>query len=48
LDGLLAKGVSGTLFGGINLNRDQPDYLHTQLYNCLRELILGGAVNREK
>lgn len=44
----MVKGVAGTLFGSINLNRDDPGYLHTQLYNSLRELILDGVLKSEQ
>ena len=44
----MVKGVAGTLFGSINLSRDQPDHLHTQLYNSLRELILDGVLQSEQ
>ena len=44
----MVKGVAGTLFGSINLNRDQPEHLHTQLYNALRELILDGILQSEQ
>ena len=44
----MAKSVAGTLFGSINLNRAEPNYLHTQLYQSLRELILNGALHSEQ
>ena len=34
----MVKSVAGTLFGSINLDRADPNFLHTQLYNLLREL----------
>jgi len=44
----VVKGVAGTLFGSINLDRDQPDHLHTQLYNALRGFILDGVLQSEQ
>ena len=44
----MVKGVAGTLFGSINLDRGQPGHLHTQLYNSLRELILDGVLRSEQ
>jgi GntR family transcriptional regulator/MocR family aminotransferase len=44
----MVKGVAGTLFGSINLDRDDPNFLHTQLYNLLRELILDGVLQGEQ
>jgi len=36
--------VAGTLFGAIDLQRGAPDFLHAQLYDSLRELILDGVL----
>ena len=44
----MPKNIAGTLFGSISLNREAPNYLHTQLYNALRALILDGAVPSEQ
>ena len=44
----MVKGVAGTLFGSINLDRGDPSYLHSQLYNSLRELILDGVLKSEQ
>ena len=44
----MVKSVAGTLFGSIDLQRGCPDYLHTQLYNALRELILNGVLKSEQ
>ena len=44
----MVKGVAGTLFGSINLDRADPNFLHTQLYNLLRELILDGVLQGEQ
>ena len=44
----MVKGVAGTLFGSINLRRNDPSHLHTQLYNSLRELILNGVLQSEQ
>ena len=44
----MVKGVAGTLFGSINLKRGDSSYLHTQLYNSLRELILDGVLQSEQ
>jgi GntR family transcriptional regulator/MocR family aminotransferase len=44
----LVRGVSGTLFGSIDLKRGDSSYLHTQLYNSLRELILDGVLQSEQ
>ncbi len=44
----MVKGLAGTLFGSINLNRNDPSHLHSQLYNSLRELILDGVLQSEQ
>lgn len=44
----MVRGVSGTLFGSIDLKRGDSSYLHTQLYNSLRELILDGVLQSEQ
>jgi len=44
----LAKSAAGTLFGAIHLNRNIPSFLHTQLYNALREMILDGILRSEQ
>jgi len=44
----MVKSVAGTLFGSINLDRADPNFLHTQLYNLLRELILDGVLQGEQ
>ena len=38
------RSVAGTLFGAIDLRRGDTSFLHTQLYNSLRELILDGVL----
>ena len=44
----MVKSVASTLFGSINLDRDDPNFLHTQLYSLLRELILDGVLQGEQ
>ena len=44
----MVRNVAGTLFGSINLDRDDPSFLHTQLYNSLREMILDGVLKSEQ
>lgn len=44
----MVKNVAGTLFGAIDLQRGEPGFLHTQLYNSLRELILNGVLKSEQ
>ena len=44
----MAKGLAGTLFGAINLDRENPNHLHTQLYQSLRDLILDGVLQSEQ
>ena len=44
----MVKGVAGTLFGAINLNRGSASYLHSQLYKSLRDLILDGVLQSEQ
>lgn len=44
----MVKGVAGTLFGAINLNREEPRFLHSQLYDALREMILDGVLHSEQ
>lgn len=38
------RSVAGTLFGAIDLRRGAASFLHTQLYDSLRELILDGVL----
>ena len=42
------RNVAGSLFGSIDLQRDNADFLHTQLYNALREWILDGVLKSEQ
>jgi len=42
------RSVAGTLFGAIDLQRGDSIFLHTQLYNSLRELILDGVLKSEQ
>jgi len=44
----MVRGVAGTLFGAINLDRSKAEALHTQLYNSIRELILDGVLQSEQ
>ena len=44
----MAKGVAGTLFGAIHLDNNAGGFLHVQLYQKLRELILDGILPGEQ
>jgi GntR family transcriptional regulator / MocR family aminotransferase len=44
----LDKAAAGTLFGSITLDRNHSSPLHTQLYNSIRELILGQVLISEQ
>lgn len=44
----MVRRIAGALIGSINLDRDQPGFLHEQLYKSLRRLILDGALEAEQ